>query len=462
MSEQSDALNKLAREKGILRDSSPPDGSTGGRPQTDLPWVALPRFGEQMLPFASEVSRILGANGMYRRGAIPVTIDPETGAIEDMDAQRFRTYAERELVAYVTRNTAHGTLRQPATMTVDEARGCMNSDAFRYPLRKLHRVNSVRLPVMRADGRIELLPRGYDRASQIFTMKDGLEYDLTWDMERARRFLDDLLGEFPFSDERSRAAHITAMVAMFGASLQPIEAKRLNFVYRANQPRAGKGLLAATAIVGPCGPLCIQAIPDSREEFKKILDTEALNGSPYIFFDKVAKRLDNRTLNAFLTASVWTGRLFNSQKKFQVAQTSTVFLTGNNIELSLDLAGRCLLIDLWAGEADMQSRQIKHVIDEGYLARPAVRADILSALWALVRGWNEARPLSRPPASDVFRGFESFSNIFGGIVEHAGYGHPLQSAAAEVDPDFADMRGIDRKAFGGCEHVGRVQVRRDH
>jgi hypothetical protein len=240
--------------------------------------------------------------------------------------------------------------------------------------------------------------------------------------------------------------HFCGMLAVYAASLLPTGAKRLNFAYRANRPRAGKGLLAQSAIVGPCGPFVqIQAMADSKEEFKKILDTEALNGSPYIFFDEVENKLRNRMLNAFITATVWTGRLMNSQKKFAVPQSSIVFIAGNNIDLSADLAGRFLLVDLHVAEADAQSRPINRVIDEVYLARDEVRGDLLAAMWALVRSWNEAQPVARPAPSSVYRGFELFSNIYGGIIEHAGFGNPMESTAAEVDPDFADMKAVIEK-----------------
>lgn len=439
MSEQSDALNRVAREKGIQLDGgqSSERGNRDGLPP--LPWILLPRAGEQALTFAEEVGFIVGANGLYRRDAVPVTIEKETGRVEEMDSQRFRTYVESQLVPYLRLETQYGTMKVRGTISNDEARCCLRSDNFRYPLRKLQRVNNVRLPAMRRDGRIELLPTGYDAESAIFTMKDALEYDLTWTLDQARFFLDDLIKEFPIADERSKAAHIVAMLAIFGAALMPAGSKRLNFLYRANVPRSGKGLLAATAIAGPCGFVMVQSIPSANDEFRKILDTESLNGSPYIFFDEVERRLVNRTLNAFMTSTVWTGRLMNSQQKFAVPQTAIVFMTGNNVELSSDLAGRVLLIDLYAAEADPQARQITRVIDESYLAKPYVRADLLAALWALVRAWDKA---GRPQPSSAFRGFELFGNIFGGIVEHAGYGNALESTIGEVDPDYSDMLAV--------------------
>lgn len=459
-SEQSEALNRLAREKGVSVDGpSPPlPGLENDASRPDLPHIKLPRGGRQLIQFAKEIGAVIGANGLYRRESTPVTIDPETGRIEDMSAQRLRSYVETQVVCYEESYAKKSGLSFiPETMGVDEARGCLECDAFRYPLRKLQRVNAVQLPVMRRDGRIELLPKGYDAESGIMTMKDCLEYPLDWDLERADLFLRDFHKEWPFQNPRSLSVHLTGVMAVYGQALLPQGAKPLNFAYRANRPRAGKGLLMQSAIVGPCGPFVqLQAIADSKEEFRKILDTEALNGSPYIVFDEVENRLKNRTLNAFITATIWTGRLMNSQKKFAVPQSSIVFIAGNNIDLSSDLTGRFLLCDLYVAEADAQSRPIEHVIDAVYLARPEVRADLLAASWALVRAWDKAK---RPAPSSVFRGFETFSNIFGGIVEHAGFGNPLTSVSAEIDPDFADMQAIVESLAKGVERRAEYEFR---
>jgi hypothetical protein len=466
MSEQSDALNKIARQKGVPIDGPSPalPGMENEAARPELPYVKYPDGYDRVLDdFAREIGQVIGANGLFRRETVPVTIDPETGRIEDMSAQRLRTYVDRQVYCYdeISVGKKAGTRNARRTMGVDEARGVLEADSFRYPLRKLQRVNAVRLPVMRADGRIELLPKGYDDQSQIMTMKDCLDYADDWDIQRCKLFFDNFLAEVPFSNPRSKAVHIAASIAVYGASLLPaIGAKRLNFAYRANRPRSGKGLFLQSAIVGPCGPFIqIQAISDSKEEFRKILDTEAINGSPYIVFDEVENRLKNRTLNAFITATVWTGRLMNSQKKFAVPQSSILFIAGNNIDLSSDLTGRFLLVDLYVAEADAQSRVIKHVIDEVYLSRDDVRAELLSACWGMVNAWNQGIGIDehgnivkrdpRPAPSSVYRGFETFSNIIGGIVQNAGFGNPLESTAEEVDPDYADMLAIVERLAKG-------------
>jgi hypothetical protein len=204
MSEQSDALNKIVRERGVHVDGPSPAlpglEHEAGRPE--LPHVKLPRSGKQLRSFAKEIGAIVGANGLFRRESVPVTIDPETSRIEDMGAARFRSYVEDQLVTFEEQYSRKaGVTIIPETMSGEEARGCLDCDAFRYPLRKLTRVNAVRLPVMRADGRIELLPRGYDSESGIFTKKDCLEYDTEWELDRAKLFYDTFLTEFPFANE---------------------------------------------------------------------------------------------------------------------------------------------------------------------------------------------------------------------------------------------------------------------
>ena len=469
MSEQSDALNKTVRDKGIAVEGPMPalPGLEDDAARPDLPQVKYPDgWGRVLDDFAKDIGQVIGANGLYRRESVPVTINPETGFLEDMTAQRLRTYVERQVFCYddVSLGKKAGTKMVRRTMQVDEARGVLEADSFRYPLRRLRRVNFVRLPVFRADGKLELLPKGYDAESEILTMKGGLDYDENWDLERSIMFYDKFLSEVPFEEPRSRAVHMTAAVAMFGSALLPRGSKRLNFCYRSNKERSGKGLFLQSTIVGPYGPFVeVQAISDSKEEFRKVLDTEALNGSAYIFFDEVENRLKNRTLNAFITGTRWTGRLMNSQKKFAVDQQAILFIAGNNIELSPDLAGRFLLIDLYVTQADPQQRVIEHVIDESHLAQDAVRADLNAATWGIMRAWNEGigwdpkekkiiKRDPRPEPSSVYRGFETFSRLFGGMIENAGYGNPMASTAAKINPDYADMLAVVERL---AKDVGR-------
>jgi hypothetical protein len=59
----------------------------------------------------------------------------------------------------------------------------------------------------------------------------------------------------------------------------------------------------------------------------------------------------------------------------------------------------------------------------------------------LIRDWDQA---TRPKPSKGNSSFSEWSNIIGGIVEHAGYGCPLETPQIEsaADTDGEDMRAL--------------------
>jgi hypothetical protein len=76
-----------------------------------------------------------------------------------------------------------------------------------------------------------------------------------------------------------------------------------------------------------------------------------------------------------------------------------------------------------------------------------LRPKILAALWGLIREWNEA---GRPKPNRTHTAFPRWSEIIGGIVQHAGYGCPLETAEipSAADVDGADMRELVDKLDG--------------
>ncbi|MDQ8206205.1 hypothetical protein QEH52_01695 [Coraliomargarita sp. SDUM461003] len=453
--DQTDKANAKARELlGKEADAPAPGfeprvlngGETTGDGETpQFEFIKLPGEGRPLSQFADEMGRVCAERDVFRRETVPCTINPESGAMEAIVPDRFRTFVEDFAVTHVDKwsKAKEDFIKLPKTMTKDVAGGVLSADQFIYKLKRLDRVNNVRMPVMRRDGRIELLPEGYDRESHTYTMPSKIEIR---DMqpEEARKVIDSLLQEFPFGDfdehgfSRSKAVAIAGMLGLYGTCLLGLSGRRMNFVYTANSQRSGKSLLAQCAITPVTGGSEVQTIPDSKEEFRKVLDTEAIASSPCIFFDDLEGNIKNNTLNAFLTASVWTGRLMNSQKKFKAPKVSVVYLTGNNLTLSTDISGRTLLCELYVKEADPQARKVKRVIDEAYLSRDDVRGDLLSAMWALVQHWDAQ---GRPKPDRTIRGYEEWSNIFGGIIECNGWGNPLlrPDTAHSGDTEMTDM-----------------------
>jgi hypothetical protein len=197
-------------------------------------------------------------------------------------------------------------------------------------------------------------------------------------------------------------------------------------------------LLAKTAVVPVFGPAKTKSLPKDDNELRKMLDSAALGNAPYFFLDDLEGMLRSTELNAFMTAPTWSNRKFNQQVEFAAAKQTVVMITGNNLGLSTDLANRTLRVMLYTDEFDAQKRDIKRVIDEEYLSKPAVRKDVLSALWCFIRSWNEA---GRPRGRRVLKGFEAWCAVFGGITIHAGYGDPVETPPSD---DFSgDTEGAD-------------------
>ena len=447
MSEQGDALNRMAREAGlpvkVLR-LVEQGGGAGDDGVVELPAVEISQVISKM---AAEVGRVLCGNGIFIRNRSVHTIDGK-GRLEDMDALRFRTYCDDHMLVFRWKQPQPNEfVKDQMTMNKETAATILRSDQFLKLQREVVRVSMVRQPILRKDGRMELLPFGYDEESKIYTQNSGVSFAEDMGMDEARVVVRDILGEFPWGDRtadgqsRNEAVIVSGMVSMFAATLQAATARRMNFMVSSNSEGSGKTLVAQVCIIPTFGACDVQPLPETEENMRKILDTETLAAAPYIVFDDINGFFKSGILNSFLTAPTWSGRLMQTQSKFTAPKMAPVFLTGNNLEVTPDIARRFLHCKMNVDEADPQDRGIRREIDDAFLTRPEIRGRVLAAVWAFVREWDGA---GRPASQRVIRGYEEWSRIFGGIVYHAGFGDPLEPLAVEESGNSkrADMQAL--------------------
>jgi hypothetical protein len=452
MSEIGDQVSSKLAEYGIV--PHPDDAPAAAAPENpEMPMVQIVPVISTM---AREIGGILSQNGVFVRQRSALTISPE-GRLVEMTARRFRTYCEDHLVTFKWEMPKPNVFeKKPQTITVEAAATILESDQFLSRQRELLRVATVRQPVRRKDGRIELLPYGYDSESQTLTQNSGVEFALDMPLDEARTVLRELLKEFPFGDRkdngqsRNEAIVLAAMLSMFAAPLLRAQARRLNFMFSSNSVGSGKTLLAQLAIITTLGTCDVQPLPENQEDWRKILDTESLAGSPYILFDDCNGFLKSPTLNAFLTASTWTGRKMNTQQKFAVPKIATVFLTGNNLEVTPDVARRFLHCRMITDEADPQARKIEKVFSDEWLEKPEVRSQLLACLWSIVRHWDAA---GRPSPHRIVRGYEPWCAVYGGMVQHAGFGDPMEPLPVEEsgNSELADMTALVSQLAKGID-----------
>jgi hypothetical protein len=280
------------------------------------------------------------------------------------------------------------------------------------------------------------------------------EYDETLTMEQATDYLRELYSEFPFHDwvvdgngirqSRGLAVQIAAMLSQFTILMLPKRANRMGFIYSANSQRSGKTLLAKMALIPVHGNVAMQTWK-KEEELVKIIDAQMLEAKSYIVFDNCRGFLSSQTVEALMTSPQWTGRVLGLSKTFTVDNYMTVFITGNDCTLSSDMAYRCLTVNLFVNEAEVQDRSTRTIIDEPWLSKWENRHKMLSCLWAIVRSWNAA---GRPKATDFGAklplGFEAWGQLVGGLVAHAGFGNCLAPSKIKQagDNEKTDMTAL--------------------
>ncbi|WP_050028975.1 hypothetical protein [Verrucomicrobium sp. BvORR034] len=246
---------------------------------------------------------------------------------------------------------------------------------------------------------------------------------------------------------RSYRVHIGCMVSMACGGLIPKGASRLGFANNANAPRSGKTLLAKMAVAPIYGWTQVRTWPTNdrkrsdEAEIRKALDAVALEATPYIIFDNIKGVVTSEALEGFMTAPVWAGRVLGTNRSFTAEHSTTVVLTGNNLQLSTDNMGRFLLCDLSVEEAEAQDREVKEPIEENWIIDNGRK--LKDAVLSLVLHWvGQGRPKC---TGRVRRGFEIWSHTVGGILEAAGLGDLFEKRpddSVSGSPDDADLRRL--------------------
>jgi len=409
------------------------------------PKIRLPGEGRLHSDVATELASYLIGAGIYLRNGEVVAVDGNR--LRTVDTQYFRTLAEKFVVFYRQRRSQDQVYQVNVTMREDDARCILAAPQFSERLLKLRCVNYARLPVIRANGDLELLPAGYDLDTLTLTLDEGHSYPLNMEIGEAVAIVNDLLAEFCFTDARSKAVAVAAMFGLYAAQLIPEKSLRPCFIFAANAEGAGKTLLVQVIVTPTLGELPTGCKADADDELRKVILTAVREGRAVIFLDNLKGRLSSEALEAFLSAPVWSDRKLGVNETITAANVTTIFITGNGLTVSPDMRRRSLFVELHLEVERAENRQFKRNLDLPTLL--TMRPRILAAFWSLVKHWDLQ---GRPAPSRSHSAFPSWANIVAGIVEAAGFACPLDTAnvAAATDPDADDMRslvaGMDSKA----------------
>jgi hypothetical protein len=181
-------------------------------------------------------------------------------------------------------------------------------------------------------------------------------------------------------------------------------------------------------------------VSGNAEEIEKRITALLLAGAQWILIDN-ATSLASAPLAAVLTTTQWRGRLLGKSKMVDVPNGSTWVATGNNVELSDEIARRTIPIRLDPG---IERPEDRTGFSHPELVRWAgeYRSTLVSACLSLVRAWLDA---GGPKGQTTLGSYESWARILGGVLGVSGVSGFLggrDRLYSEADRETAEWRAL--------------------
>jgi len=308
-------------------------------------------------------------------------------------------------------------------------------------------VGLIEAPALREDGSLITLA-GYDTASGLFYAPGpGLNLPPIPDQPTrdqvsvAAALILDLIGDFPFVDQSSRA---NAIATILTPVCRPaIKGPTPMALIDATNAGTGKTLLSeVTSIIVSGREGALFSAPRDAEEWRKQLTSVLREGTATVIIDNVNYCLDSADLCKALTATVHGDRILGHSRTINLPVRCTWMATGNHIQLGGDMPRRCYLIRMDAKcPRPFERTGFKHPRLKEYARLH--RGELLSALLTLARSWYHVgcpQPDVPPRGS-----YEDWTMIVGGILQNAGIEGFLANSSLLYGE--ADTEAIQWEAF---------------
>ena len=393
-------------------------------------WKALENYRQRKRPLV-----------FVRSGALTrVKYDKKDGPILDfMSEAAFRNTLDR--VAYWYR-LDKDRKEKPAFPVMECVKGMLAEAA--PPAPRLARI--VQAPVFGADGTLITSP-GYHEQAETWYHKtcdipDVPQKPSEDDIERAKELLlNDLLVDFPFDEESSKAYALAAMILPFVRAM--IDGPTpLHVIDAKSGSGTGKSLLADMITVPSLGrPTSAMSEGQDSDEWRKRITAKLMTGSQFTLIDNINRKLDSGELAAAITATTWEDRMLGATRMIQLPVECCWMATGNAIKTSQEIARRIVKIKIDAKRDQPWLRpesEFKHPNIREWAAEN--RGQLVWACLVLGQAWITA---GKPLGKQTLGMFESWARVMGGILDVAGvegFLSNLKEIYAEMDEETAAWR----------------------
>ena len=316
-------------------------------------------------------------------------------------------------------NTSKGEKEEAAPPPLDAVKDLMSIPGWDgIPI-----IDSVtECPVFGQDGALVEAPGYHPGARLWYAPAAGLDVLLVSDkpsqaeIDEARELLlVDLVGEFPFKDDASKAHALAAVILPFVRRM--IDGPTPLHLFDAPVEGTGKTLLVSCITIMASGkePEGFTESADDDEWHKRL--TAALEeGGTFMFIDNLNRILDTGALASILTSRTWKDRKLGSTKMLTLPNTAVWLASGNNTRLSRELIRRTVFCRLDAKvDAPWERKDFRHPNLLKWAKEN--RGKLVRAALTLVRAWIAA---GRPAGKQTLGMFESWVETVGGILDVAG------------------------------------------
>jgi DNA polymerase-1 len=424
------------------------------------PRVLLPELDRPDSEFADELGTHVGPQKVWFNKAETVVAVAMRRFSEKIAALTFHPVQPVEACTAVEQFVQTGVLREDKesgdrvflrhSMNRECASKLIASPQFRRKLPEIIRILDIPLPIRLGNGEIVFPEVGFDPRFRSHLDPDAPRIR-PMPFDKAVGLLFEVHADFGWKDGQSLIHALARIITPFCRGLMGWDSRFPLWHYSGNRPRAGKDYLAGVTQLLYEGRTCEDApLERESEETRKRITAALTAGRRSMHFANCQGYIQDAAFIGAITSKTFAARnLGSTEAKADLTLPNEIeFSISANVGLTFreDVEPRTRRIALEFFEENANGRVFAKPDLHGWVL--AHRADLLSAVGALVRRWMDA---GCPSGPTPFNSFPEWGRTVGGIMHACGLGDPCLPHADDgaVGGDLVEkaMRALYRMGF---------------